>query len=284
MVNSVTYTDPTHVTLDLDTTGVTTPGAQSVTITNPDGQSTSCVPLVIGTDSEAPSAPNPQGTTPGSPGNDTSPLVFGSNAECGSTVKLYTDSNCTDPGNLVATGSATDFASPGTSSDGRPQLHDRFWATATDVANNTSVCSPSSTTYVEDSVPPQVSVTSGPTGTTTDTTPTFAFNATDAVGPITFRCSIDTGTPSFRACSGPGNSDTPSSPLAAGAHTFRVEATDGAGNSAVATRSFTVQIPQPPHRAGYDDHQGAEEEDHQAPAEVQVHLDAGRIHLPVQGG
>ncbi len=246
VVNSVTYTDPTHVTLDVDTTGVTTPGAVSVTITNPDGQSTSCVPLVIGTDSEAPSAPNPQGTTPGSPGNDTSPLVFGSNAECGSTVKLYTDSNCTDPDNLVATGSATDFASPGLPVTVAPSSTTDFWATATDVANNTSVCSPSSTTYVEDSVPPQVSVTSGPTGTTTDTAPTFAFNATDAVGPITFRCSIDTGTPSFRACSGPGNSDTPSSPLAAGAHTFRVEATDGAGNSAVATRSFTVQIPQPP--------------------------------------
>src|SRR5438128_1557432 len=37
-VNSVTYVDPTHVTLDLNTTGAGN-GNQNVTITNPDGQS-----------------------------------------------------------------------------------------------------------------------------------------------------------------------------------------------------------------------------------------------------
>ena len=72
IVNSVTYTDPTHITLDLDTTAATN-GAQSVTVTNPDGQSSTCTPLVVGTDTDAPSAPNPQGTTPSSPGNDNNP-------------------------------------------------------------------------------------------------------------------------------------------------------------------------------------------------------------------
>jgi hypothetical protein len=38
-VNSVTYTDPTHVTLDLNTVGAAL-GAKTITITNPDGQST----------------------------------------------------------------------------------------------------------------------------------------------------------------------------------------------------------------------------------------------------
>ena len=38
VVNSVTYTDPTHVVLNLNTTGAS-PGAQNVTIINPDGQS-----------------------------------------------------------------------------------------------------------------------------------------------------------------------------------------------------------------------------------------------------
>ena len=38
IVNSVTYTDPTHVTLNLNTTGVAD-GFYTVTITNPDGQS-----------------------------------------------------------------------------------------------------------------------------------------------------------------------------------------------------------------------------------------------------
>jgi hypothetical protein len=37
-VNSVTFTDPTHVTLDLNTTAASN-GAKNVTITNPDGQS-----------------------------------------------------------------------------------------------------------------------------------------------------------------------------------------------------------------------------------------------------
>jgi len=37
-VRSVTFTDPTHVTLHLSTAGAT-PGAQDITITNPDGQS-----------------------------------------------------------------------------------------------------------------------------------------------------------------------------------------------------------------------------------------------------
>jgi hypothetical protein len=38
-VNSITYTDPTHVTLDLNTTAAPN-GAKTITITNPDGQST----------------------------------------------------------------------------------------------------------------------------------------------------------------------------------------------------------------------------------------------------
>ncbi len=242
VVNDVTYTDPTHITLDLDTTGAST-GAQSVTVTNPDGQTSSCTPLVIGTDTDAPTAPNPQGTTPSSPGNDTNPKVFGSNAECGSTVNLYTDDTCSTS---AATGTAVAFASPGIPVSVGPNSSTTFFATATDVSNNTSPCSSTSTTYVEDSIPPAVTVDGGPTGTTTDTSPTFTFSATDAVGPIIFQCSIDTGTASFGACSGPGNSDTPTSPLGAGSHTFRVQATDAAGNSATATRSFTVQVPQPP--------------------------------------
>jgi hypothetical protein len=36
-VNSVTYTDPTHITLNISTVGAT-PGIQTVTVTNPDGQ------------------------------------------------------------------------------------------------------------------------------------------------------------------------------------------------------------------------------------------------------
>jgi hypothetical protein len=66
---------------------------------------------------------------------------------------------------------------------------------------------------------------------------------------VTFLCSIDTGSPSFGACSGPGNSDTPGSPLVPGNHVFRVQGTDAASNSTTATRSFAVQPPAAPDTA-----------------------------------
>jgi hypothetical protein len=59
-VNSVTYTDPTHVTLNLNTVGVT-PGTYTVTITNPDGQQSSATVLTLGPP----------------PSNDTPPSITG---------------------------------------------------------------------------------------------------------------------------------------------------------------------------------------------------------------
>jgi Bacterial Ig-like domain len=242
-VNGVTYNSPTVISLDLDT-GSATLGPQDVTITNPDGQSVTATGLIDVVSSGAiPTPPCLNGTTPASPANDNSPRIFGS-AEAGTTVNLYVDSGCTDP--PVTSGSASNFAFPGIAVSVADDSTTHFYARATDGVN-TSACSstltgPSaSVTYVEDSTPPLVSVDSGPTGTTTDATPTFTFSGSDAVGPVGFQCSIDTGTPSFGACSGPGNSDTPASALADGSYAFRVRATDGAGNSAIATRSFTVQ-------------------------------------------
>jgi hypothetical protein len=242
VVNSVSVTDPTHLTLDLDTSGAT-PGFASITITNPDGQSTTCSnALIVGSGSTPASTPNPQGTSPPSPANNNTPTVFGSGAECGSQVSLYAnDPTCTTT--AVATGSATAFASPGIPVTVADNSETDFYAKATSVANVDSACSPAPVTYVEDSTPPTVSVDSGPTGTTSDQTPTFTFHGADAVGPVSFQCSIDSGAVSFGGCSGPGNSDKPSSPLSLGSFTFRVRATDGVGNASVATRSFTVKGP-----------------------------------------
>jgi len=62
-VNSVTYVDPTHVTLNLNTTSAS-PGAQNVTINNPDGQSaTGNGILTIGSGSPTPT-PTPPTPTP----------------------------------------------------------------------------------------------------------------------------------------------------------------------------------------------------------------------------
>ncbi len=45
-VNSVTFTDPTHVTLNLSATAGAAPGARNITITNPDGQSATGVGIL----------------------------------------------------------------------------------------------------------------------------------------------------------------------------------------------------------------------------------------------
>jgi len=248
VVNDVTYIDPTHVTLDLDTTGAT-PGSQDVTIINPDGQSsTGSNILVVDSDVTPPQPPALLGTNPASPANDNAPTVNGS-AEGGSTVSLFANGTCS--GSAVATGSALSFNGPGIEVNVPDNSTTTFSAKATDVSSNESACSAPGTngtiTYVEDSAPPQAIIDSGPSGPTANRTPTFAFHATDAFPPgdvIAFACSIDTGTANFGGCSG-GGTDTPSAPLADGAYTFRVRAIDAVGNASVATRDFSVKTTPP---------------------------------------
>ncbi len=189
-----------------------------------------------------PDPPTLTGTSPASPADDNSPKILG-DAEAGSTVKLYKTSDCS--GAAAATGSAAEFASPGLGVSVPNDSTTTFRATATDAADNTSGCSSSSVTYVEDSTAADTVIDSGPSGLTTAHTPTFTFHSTESSS--TFECSIDTGTANFGPCSGPGASHTPSSPLADGTYTFRVRATDQASNPdpTPATRVFTVQTPVP---------------------------------------
>ena len=93
---------------------------------------------------------------------------------------------------------------------------------------------PVTRTVTVDTVAPDVQIVDGPTGTTADTTPTFAFAAVEAVG---FECRVDAG--AFGSCSGPGNSHTTGA-LPVGSHSFEVRAIDTAGNSATAGRAFAV--------------------------------------------
>lgn len=249
VVNDVTYTDPTHITLDLDTTGAS-PGPHDITVINPDGQSsTGANCLVIDGDTDQPSPPTLNGTTPTSPANDNSPRVSG-NAEGCSNVDLFATPDCTGP--TVASGAALGFSNPGLAISVPDNTATTFSAKATDLSSNVSLCSNTLTlngtiTYTEDSTAPQVSVDSGPSSATADRTPTFGFHATDGFPPgdvITFECSIDSGTANFGPCSGSGT-DTPPSPLADGAYTFRVRATDEAGNTSIATRAFSVKATPP---------------------------------------
>ncbi|HEY6771969.1 MAG TPA: Ig-like domain-containing protein [Solirubrobacterales bacterium] len=263
-VNDVIYTDPTHVTLDLDTTQAGA-GSVDVTIINPDGQEVTANGLLtVGAPATGPTTPCLDGTSPPSPRNDNNPKVFG-RADAGSTVTLYSDDTCT--GTEVGSGNASDFNDDDVGIPVDPPVDDNsettYYATVTD-GMTTSACSSTlqtsssqqmaeaSETYVEDSIAPNVGISAGP-GLTNDRTPSFTFSGSDQTTPIppslplNFECSIDQGMPDFGPCDGPGTTHTSPSALADGFYTFRVRATDAAGNLSTtdATRSFQVDATPP---------------------------------------
>lgn len=82
----------------------------------------------------------------------------------------------------------------------------------------------------------------GPAGPINDNTPTFAFSSIPPAS--SFECKVDSEP--FRACSGPGNSDTPPT-LADGPHAFTVRALDSASNPdpTPPTQEFTVDTVPP---------------------------------------
>jgi hypothetical protein len=90
-----------------------------------------------------------------------------------------------------------------------------------------------------DATAPDTTITSGPTGTTNDSTPTFAFTSTETGS--TFRCRVDSG--SWATCTSPWTTST----LADSSHTVTVRATDAAGNTDAtpASRTFTVDTQAP---------------------------------------
>jgi hypothetical protein len=75
---------------------------------------------------------------------------------------------------------------------------------------------------------------SEPSNPTTQTSATFSFSANDSVSAV--QCRLDGG--SFAACSSPSTQSY--SLLGPGQHTFTVQATDGAGNTSIASYTWTV--------------------------------------------
>ena len=185
-------------------------------------------------DTHAPATPQITGTDPNSPSPSNTPKVKGS-AEAPSTVKLYRTVGCT--GSPAAVGFAGQFSSPGLSVGVAGDATTILRATATDAAGNVSPCS-SGFAYVEDSTPPETTITSGPPSSTTNRRPTFQFSSSQANS--TFKCRFDSQP--FAPCSGPGASHRPATPLSNGSHIFAVRATDRASNTdpTPATRTFTV--------------------------------------------
>ena len=121
---------------------------------DPSGNASGCSSSVSYTagDTTPAVAPRNLSTTPSSPGGQTQIKVKGV-AEDGSTVRLYTTSDCTgDP----VTGSANAFADPGlevTVATGQTRT---FRATATDAAGNVSPCSTDSASYTSVDLTPRI--------------------------------------------------------------------------------------------------------------------------------
>ncbi|MBA3539237.1 MAG: hypothetical protein H0T79_06385, partial [Deltaproteobacteria bacterium] len=142
-----------------------------VKATDAAGNASACSAGVIYVeDSAAPGIPVVTGTSPASPSNaSTTPSVIGT-AEAGVTVHLYTSNACTTSvANGVATGGSFAIATAVTANSSTT-----FFARAIDTAGNASACSPTSTTYVHDSVAPAT-----PTGLATS--PTSPSNQTSVL-------------------------------------------------------------------------------------------------------
>jgi hypothetical protein len=93
---------------------------------------------------------------------------------------------------------------------------------------------------VVDTTPPETAIASGPSGTVTSQTATFAFSSSDSTA--RFQCRIDSG--------GWGSCESPQAytALAEGTHVFLVRAYDPAGNydATPAERTWTVALEPPP--------------------------------------
>jgi Ca2+-binding RTX toxin-like protein len=101
--------------------------------------------------------------------------------------------------------------------------------------------SPATRSFTVDTVAPDTTIETGPTGTTINSTPSFSYRTVDSQAH--FECRVDTA--AFERCGYEAQRVEPA--LADGAHTFAVRAVDQAGNADAtpATRSFTLDATPP---------------------------------------
>ena len=163
----------------------------------------------------------PSGTT-----TDPTPSFGFSSSEPGSSFECKVDAGayapCSSP---LTTGALADGSHS-------------FSVRATDSAGNTDA-TPASRSFTVDATAPETTIDSGPSGTTTDPTPSFGFSSSEPGS--SFECKVDAG--AYAPCSSPLTTGA----LADGSHSFSVRATDSAGNTDAtpASRSFTVDATAP---------------------------------------
>ena len=116
---------------------------------------------------------------------------------------------------------------------GLSQGQHTFDVRAVDAANNTDA-TPASRTWTADSIAPETTINSGPTGSLANTSATFNFSSNEVSS--SFQCQIDGG--GFSSCTSPVSYNS----LSQGPHNFQVRAIDLAGNTDAtpAVRSWTV--------------------------------------------
>src|SRR5207253_880847 len=160
---------------------------------------------------------------PANPTNSTSASFSFTSSKTGSTFQCKldggTNTTCTSPTSYtgLAAGSHT------------------FTVTATDPAGNTGNAT---ATWTIDTTAPDTTITASPPSSTSSTSASFSFTATETGS--TFQCQLDGG--AWTACTSPQSYTG----LAAGNHVFQVKATDAAGNTDATPASFSWTITSPP--------------------------------------
>jgi CSLREA domain-containing protein len=109
-----------------------------------------------------------------------------------------------------------------------------FEVRAIDEVGNADPTPASHTWTVLDNTAPESTITSGPSGTTTESSATFTFSSSEA-GSI-FECSLDSA--AFATCTSPATVTN----LLPGVHTFEVRASDPSGNSDPTAASYTWTV------------------------------------------
>jgi hypothetical protein len=176
-------------------------------------------------------------------GADLNPSQGSGCSNCPTSYNLFATSGAASGSNtVVGTPVFTGGSSPTTYSGYQLASNSPGKANASDGADRgirTSGSPPPPPPPPGDTTAPETTITSGPTGTTTDSTPTFAFSSSEAGS--TFECRLDAG--AYVACTSP----KAYSGLSTGSHSFSVRAKDAAGNvdASPATRSWTIQSAAP---------------------------------------
>jgi hypothetical protein len=212
-----------------DNTTTTYHGTATDAVGNTSGCSTASVSYTE--DSTLVGVPQITASVPASPANQNDPSIKGT-AEAGSTVKLYTSSDCT--GSAAGQGTAAQFAGSGIAISVADDSTTTLFATATNATNNTSACSSLGLTYVEDSTSPAAPTlgASSPPSPSQDNEPEIT-GAAEAGS--TVRLYADPG------CAGPIAGQGPAAQFAAEGITVHVDdgtsttffatTTDAAGNA-----------------------------------------------------